>query len=203
VAAATVLAAVVVLALFVHVSRRSDVLDDVIAVPAGTPVVTHFAARSTTLALPKTKVRHAGDVALRMTLSGAPSSRSAVVLRVLGTRSRRLATCRFARGSFGDTTVLRCPVADIAEAKRVRIDLVPHSAGLGVVGTDKAVGQLLVPRSSTMLGRLATVVGRIGAKHPAAFSAWIVPVGAVVWLAAIILVAAAIIRMRDESDTAR
>ena len=199
-AVAAVFAVVVVLVLFVHLSHRNDLLDDVIAVPAGTPAVRQLAAKSTTLRLPSTKVRHAGDVALRMTVNRSRSNRSALVVRVISARGRRLATCRFARGTFADTNVLRCPVADLGAVDRVRIQLVPRSAGLGVVGTEQAVGQLLVPRSATTTGRLGTILGRIGAKHPAAFSGWIVPIGSVVWLMGLFLAAAAVVRARDPAD---
>ena len=198
--AAAVLAVLIVLALFLHLSHRGDLREDLIALAPGTPGVTQLTAKSTTLALPRTTVRHAGDVALRMALSGAPTNRSAVVVRVLGARGRRLATCSFARGSFVDTNVLRCPVADLAAVERVQIQLIPRSPGLGVVGTEQAVGQLVVPRSTTTTGKLATILSRIGAKHPAAFSGWIVPIGSVIWLAALILAAASIVGTRDASD---
>jgi hypothetical protein len=60
--------------------------------------------------------------------------------------------------------------------------------GLGVVGGRPGVGWLLAPRSHTLLGRLETVLGRIGAKHPAPFSGWLVPIGTVLWLSALLLV---------------
>jgi hypothetical protein len=196
------LACVVVLALFVHLSRRGDLLDDVLAVPpSGETAVAHPTAATTTYRLSRTSVRRAGDVALRLSLSDGRASPSAITTRILGAGHKSLATCRYPRGSLRDTSVMRCPVRNLALVRWVRITLSPRAPGLGVVGSTAGVGTLLVPRSHTLLGRLGTVLDRLGAKHPAPFSAWLVPLGTVIWLAALGLVALSVVRTsRDGAE---
>jgi hypothetical protein len=182
-AAVVLLAFALVLAVFVHVSRRSDVLDDVVA--AGDGAVTPLVGATTMLPLSRTTVHRSGDVALRVSASESGPVQSSIAVRVLGAGRNQLATCRYARGSLVDTNVMRCPVRDLALVRRVRITVTPKARGLGIVGNAAGVGTLLVPRSHTALGRLRTVLGRIGARHPAPFSGWIVPVGTVLWLSAL------------------
>jgi hypothetical protein len=201
-AAIVLLASALVLALFVHLSRRSDLLDDVVAAPpSGEGAVAPLVAATTTLPLSQTTVHRAGDVALRVSASEGGPVQSSITVSVLGARRKQLATCRYARGSLADTNVMRCPVRDLALVRRVRITVTPRARGLGVVGNDAGVGTLLVPRSHTALGRLRTVLGRIGARHPAPFSGWIVPVGTVLWLSALAGVALCV-RRPTEGATA-
>ena len=185
----------IVLLLFVHLSRRSDLTEDVLAAPAsGDAALAMLHPRSTILRLNRTPVRHAGDVALRMSLHTAGPSTSAATVTIFDATRVPLATCRFARGSFSDTTVLRCGVPDLARVRRVRIRFDPKLAGAGVVGDARGVGTLLVPRSGSRLERLETILGRIGAKHPAPFSGWIVPIGTGLWLSALAFVGYGILR---------
>ena len=72
--------------------------------------------------------------------------------------------------------------------------------GLAVVGGSTGVGTLLVPRSHTFTGRLATVLGRIGARHPAPFSGWLVPFASVLWLSALLLAGVWIFRSPPDDD---
>jgi hypothetical protein len=189
-AGVVLLACVLVLALFVHLSRRSDLLEDVLAAPpSGEANVAPLKAATTTYPLSRTPVRRAGDVALRLSLRGGGAAPSAFTIRILGPRQELLATCRYASGTLRDTNVMRCPVRNLALVRRVRITLNPEARGLGVIGSKAGVGTLLVPRSHTLLGRLGTVIDRLGAKHPAPFSAWLVPLGTVIWLASLGLVA--------------
>ena len=201
-AGATVLfAGVLVLAIFVHVSRRGDVLDDVLVVPASGEVAVAPLAKATTVyPLSRTPIRRAGDVTLRLSFSGGGLNPSALTVRILGPGQTRLATCRYARGSLRDTNVMRCHVPNLALVRRVRITLIPPADGLGVVGSATGVGTLLVPRSHTFFGRLETVLGRVGAKHPAPFSGWLVPLGTVLWLSALLLVGLGIYRRPPEDD---
>ena len=189
------------LAIFVHVSRRGDVLDDVLVVPASGEVAVAPLAKATTVyPLSRTTVQRAGDVALRLSVSGGGVNPSALTVRILGAGQIRLATCRYARGSLRDTNVMRCPVPNLALVRRVRITLDPRANGLGVVGSATGVGTLLVPRSRTFFGRLETVLGRIGAKHPAPFSGWLVPLGTVLWLSALLLAGLWIYRSPRDDD---
>ena len=129
---------------------------------------------------------------------------SSLTMRVLGARGTHLATCRYAPGSLVDTSELRCPVHDLALARRVAITVTPKARNVAVVGNAAGVGRLLVPRSHTLLGRLRTVLGRIGARHPAPFSGWIVPIGTILWLAGLAGVALSLARpgRREVADEA-
>ena len=93
---------------------------------------------------------------------------------------------------------------DLALARRVAITVTPKARNVAVVGNAAGVGRLLVPRSHTLLGRLRTVLGRIGARHPAPFSGWIVPIGTVLWLAGLAGVALSLARpgRREVADEA-
>jgi hypothetical protein len=178
----------VVLALFVHLSRRSDLLDDVLAVPpTGDQVVVKLTRPRTTYPVSRTPVSRSGDVALRVSARDAAASDTALTVRVLGPDRKVIATCQFARGTFVDTNVLRCPVQDLSLVRRATITVDPVTQGFGVIGSRLGVGTLLTPRSHTLAGRLRTVLGRIGAKHPAPFTGWIVPVGSVLWLSGLLL----------------
>jgi hypothetical protein len=194
-AAIVLLASLVVLGLFVHISRRSDVLDDVLAEPpAREAAVTPLVKATTTLPLSQTTVRRAGDVALRLSVRGGRPLESSIVLRVLGAGGNELARCVYARGTLGDSSVMRCPVRNLALVRRARLTVAPRPRGLSVVGNAAGFGKLLAPRSRTVLGRLRTVLGRIGARHPAPFSGWIVPIGSILWLSALAGVALTVAR---------
>jgi hypothetical protein len=147
--AATVLvASLVVLGLFVHISRRSDVLDDVLAEPpAREAAVTPLVKATTTLPLSQTTVRRAGDVALRLSVRGGRPLESSIVLRVLAARGKRLATCRYPRGTLADTSVMRCRVHNLARVRAARVTVTPKARGLGMVGNAAGFGTLLAPRS--------------------------------------------------------
>ncbi|MDX6600621.1 MAG: hypothetical protein QOE87_4508 [Gaiellales bacterium] len=188
VGAAVILSVLVVLALFVHLSRRGDLLEDVLALPpTGDQTVVKLTRARTTYPLSRTPVKLPGDVALRVSARDAAASDTSLVVRVLGPNRKVLATCRFARGTFVDTNVLRCPVLDLSLVRRARITVSPVTEGFGVVGSRLGVGSLLTPRAHSLVGRLRTVLGRIGAKHPAPFTGWIVPVGTVLWLSGLLL----------------
>jgi hypothetical protein len=195
-----VFSCLVVLVLFVDVSRRKDVLDDVVVVPtSGVAAVAPLAKGTTTYPLSRTAVSRAGAVSLRLSVRGGGVSPSAITIRIFSRGKTLLATCRYARGSLRDTNVMRCPVGNLALVWRVRITLNPKAKGLGVIGSRAGVGTLLVPRSHTLRGRLETVLGRIGAKHPAPFTGWLVPIGTVLWLSALLLVSVWIFRSpRDD-----
>ena len=189
------LATLVVFGIFVHISRRSGVLEDVLAEPpAREGAVTPLVAATTTLPLSRTPVGRAGDVAVRLSVTGGRPVDSALTMRVLGEGRKRLATCRYAPGSLADTSVMRCPVRDLALARRVAITVAPQARNVSVVGNFAGVGKLLVPRSHSLLGRLRTVLGRIGARHPAPFTGWIVPIGTILWLTGLAGVALALAR---------
>jgi hypothetical protein len=194
-AAIVLLASLIVLGLFLHISRRSDVLDDVLAEPpsreaAVTPVV----AAGTTLPLSQTPVRRAGDVAVRLSVRGGHPVESSITLRILGAGGRKLATCVYPRGTLADSSVMRCPVGNLALVRRARLSVTPRPRGLSVVGNADGFGKLLAPRSRTLVGRLRTVLGRIGARHPAPFSGWIVPIGTILWLSVLAGVGLAVAR---------
>ena len=206
-----VLATVVVLGIFVHLSRRGDVLEDVLAEPpAREGAVTPLLMAKTTLPLSRTPVHRAGDVAIRLSVTHGRPVASSITLRVLSGDDRTLASCRYAPGTLADTSVLRCRVRDLALVRRVAIEVAPKSRVIAVVGNAEGVGKLLVPRSRTLAGRLRTVLGRIGAEHPSPFTGWIVPIGTILWLAGLAGVALSIARPRrsaagdsperDESD---
>ena len=198
-AAIVLLASLIVLGLFVHISRRSDLLEDVLAEPpAREGAVTPLTAVTTTLPLSRTTVQRAGDVAVRLSVSDGRPVDSSVTMRVLGKGGTSLATCRFARGSLVDTSVMRCSVRNLALARRVSITLTPKARSVAVVGNVQGVGKLVVPRSHTLLGRLRTVLGRIGARHPAPFSGWIVPLGTIIWLSALGWVALSVARPKRQ-----
>jgi hypothetical protein len=92
-------------------------------------------------------------------------------------------------------------VPDLALVRRVAITVAPKAQDVAVVGNGDGVGKLLVPRSHSWLGRLRTVLGRIGARHPAPFTAWIVPIGTILWLSALAWVALAVVRSRRREVT--
>ncbi|HET6175103.1 MAG TPA: hypothetical protein VFD90_21045 [Gaiellales bacterium] len=202
VAAALAVSVLVAVVLAVHMTRRSDILEDVLAAPpTGNLAVENLSRAGTTLPVPRTTVRHAGDVALRISARDAAASDTAMTLQILGPGGRRLATCRYARGSFVDTTVLRCPIRDLSRVRRMRIIVDPLTRGLGVVGSKQGVASLIAPRSRSLAARLETILGRIGAKRPAPFSGWLVPIGTVLWLSGLLLVGLWIARPpRDEGD---
>ncbi len=190
IAAIVLLACSLVVAIFVHASRRDDLLYDVLAVPpSGGAAVLPLERATTTIALTRTIVQRAGDVAVRVSLSGGRPTPTAITVRILGEGQTRLNTCRYARGSLRDTNVMRCPVDDLASVRRVRITLDSRAPGLGVVGSTLGVGSLEAPRSDTFAGRLRTVFSRLGAQHPAPFSGWLVPLGSVLWLSGLLWVA--------------
>jgi hypothetical protein len=203
--AIVLLACLVVLGLFVHISRRSDVLDDVLAEPpAREAAVTPLVKATTTLPLSQTTVRRAGYVALRLSVRGGRPLESSIALRILGAGGQELARCVYPRGTLADSSVMRCPVGNLALVHRARLTVAPPPRGLSVVGNTAGFGKLLVPRSRTLVGRLRTVLGRIGARHPAPFSGWIVPIGTILWLSALASVALTVVRparrpMADET----
>ena len=194
-ALAVVASLLLVGALFVHLSRRSDLLEDVLAVPlTGTAAVEPLTKPVTTLPLSRTPVARAGDVVLRASLPPPGPSPSRVTLTILGREGAVLATCRYPGGTLVDTNVMRCPVRDLSAVRRVRIALRPKTGDFAIVGSRLGVGSLIVHRSHTFGGKLRTIMGRIGSKHPAAFSAWLVPLGTVAWLSALLLVGFSICR---------
>jgi hypothetical protein len=201
VVAALAVAVVVVLVLALHLARRTDLLEDVVAwPPTGEGAVARLTHTTMTFRLSRTTVRHSGDVALRISASDARASDTAIAIEILGAGGKTIAACRYPRGSFVDTTVLRCPVRDLALVRRVRITTRPVTHGLGVLGSRLGVGSLIEPRSHTLPGRFETILGRIGAKHPAPFSGWLVPIGTVLWLTALLLVGLGIVRSpRDDA----
>jgi hypothetical protein len=196
-AAIVLLATLVVFGLFVHIARRSDVLEDVLAEPlSGEGAVTPLVAATTTLPLSRTPVRRAGDVAVRLSVSGGRPVESSLTMRVLGQGREQLATCRYASGSLIDSSTMRCPVRDLAPAQRVAITVTPKARNVAVVGNAAGVGRLLVPRGHSLLARLRTVFGRIGARHPVPFTGWIVPIGTILWLSGLAGVALSVARPR-------
>jgi hypothetical protein len=200
VVAVLALSVVVVLALALHLARRTDLLDDVVAAPpTGEWAVAKLTHARTAFRVSRTTVRRPGDVALRVSASDASASDTSIAIQILGPNRKAIAACRYPRGSFGDTTVLRCPVRDLSRVRRVRITTSPVTRGLGVVGGKPGVGWLLAPRSQTLPGRFETLLGRIGAKHPAPFSGWLVPIGTALWLSVLLLVGLWILRSpRDD-----
>jgi hypothetical protein len=187
--AALAVSVVVVLALALHLARRTDLLEDVVAAPpTGEWAVAKLTHARTAFRLSRTTVRSPGDVALRVSARDANASDTSIAIQILGADRKVIAACRYPRGSFRDTTVLRCPVRDLSLVRRVRITTGSVTRGLGIVGSRLGVGSLLAPRSHTLAGRFETVLGRIGAKHPAPFSGWLVPIGTALWLSALLVV---------------
>ena len=186
----------IVLALFVHLARRDGLGEDILAAPTGVVAATPLHRASVTFSLPVTPVHHSGEVALRMTMSESRSA-SAVTLRVEDRAGVTVGTCSFPAFSFRDADTLRCSIRDLAAAKRVEVRVQPRDSRVGVLTAPDAAGLLVVPRSTSRLGKMETIIERIGAKHPLPFSPWIVPLGTWFWLAALTYLGLLALRRSD------
>jgi hypothetical protein len=111
-----------------------------------------------------TPVRGPGHLYLEVATYLQPAS-DTIVLSVLDASGTRIARCVFRPGSYRDNEQLPCRLADISRARSLVVTR-RGPAKLALYGHDKKAGSLVVDESTSLGGRVSTVLSRIAVSLP-------------------------------------
>jgi hypothetical protein len=111
-----------------------------------------------------TAVRGAGHLSLEVATYLQPP-RDTVVLSLLDARGTRIARCVFPPRSYHDNGDLSCGLPDISRARSLIVTR-RGPAKVAIYGHDKQAGTLVVAESTSLAGRVSTVLSRIAVPLP-------------------------------------
>jgi hypothetical protein len=147
-------------------SRRSDATYTIGAAPLAPETALEITGKPRqTFTLPRLPVATRGEVQVHIaTYLQKPSA--VVHFQVVDAQGRSQARCTYPPTAYSDNAQLRCAVPDLALARRL---VITHTgpAKLAVIGHERTVGYLVFRNSSGVIGRMRTVVDRVGISLPA------------------------------------
>jgi hypothetical protein len=143
---------------------RSDAKFTVVSGPPAPVIPIVIPKGSTRYDVVATPVRGAGHLYLEVATYLQPA-RDTVVLSVLDARATRIARCVFPAGSYRDNEQLPCRLRDISRARSLIVTR-RGSAKLALYGHEKKAGSLVVDESTSLIGRVSTVLSRIAVPLP-------------------------------------